>query len=166
MHTSSISVAEVRKPPDIAQAHSISHAGEDKLNLVSPVPSPWVFIFLHWLAWNCSVLQQRQGETWRWLQVTGRQVCLWDSAATAGTTRAPNSLRYTDFTYREPFFTYSAKIRFWCCKVYLKFRFHQYHVKMVNNTHLWGARGGELFMNHAHTHMYWIFAIKYYLLYP
>lgn len=57
--TSSISVAEVGKPPDVAQAHSIAHAGEDKLNLVAPVPSPGVFILLHWLAWNCSVLQQR-----------------------------------------------------------------------------------------------------------
>lgn len=46
-HTSSISVAEVGKPPDIAQAHSIAHAGEDKLNLVAPVPSPGVFILLH-----------------------------------------------------------------------------------------------------------------------
>lgn len=69
-HTASISVAEIGKPPDVAQAHSITHAGEDKLNLVAPVPSPGVFILLHRLAWNCSVLQQRQREGERGTGVT------------------------------------------------------------------------------------------------
>lgn len=61
-HTSSISVAEVGKPPDVAQAHRVAHAGEDKLNLVPPVPSPGVFILLHRLTWNCSILQQTDGQ--------------------------------------------------------------------------------------------------------
>lgn len=78
--TSSISVAEVGEPPDVTQAHSIAHTGEDKLNLVAPVPSPGVFILLHWLAWNCSILQQRHRERQRLLQVTGRRVCSWDKA--------------------------------------------------------------------------------------
>lgn len=36
-HTSSISVAEVGEPPDIAQAHGVAYTGEDELDLVPPV---------------------------------------------------------------------------------------------------------------------------------
>lgn len=59
MCTSSIPVAEVGEPPDVTQPHSIAHTGEDKLNLVAPVPSSRVFILLRWLTWNCSVLQKQ-----------------------------------------------------------------------------------------------------------
>lgn len=57
MRTSSVPVAEVREPPDVAQAHGVAHAGEDKLDLVAPVPSPGVLILLHRLSRNGSVLQ-------------------------------------------------------------------------------------------------------------
>ncbi len=58
MVTSSIPVAEVRKPPDVSQPHCVANTGEDKLNLVAPVSSSGVFIFLYWLSWNCSILKQ------------------------------------------------------------------------------------------------------------
>lgn len=58
--TSAVSVAEVGKPPDVAEAHSIAHAGEHKLNLVTPVPSPGVFILLHWFTRNGAILWRRQ----------------------------------------------------------------------------------------------------------
>lgn len=61
--TSSISVAEVGKPPNVTQTHSIAHAGEHKLNLVAPVPSSGVFILLHRLTWNGSILRKKMGKT-------------------------------------------------------------------------------------------------------
>lgn len=61
--TSSTPVAEVREPPDVAQAHCVAHAREDKLDLVAPVASPSVFILLHWLSWNCSILYQTERDT-------------------------------------------------------------------------------------------------------
>lgn len=177
MHTSSISVAEVGKPPDIAQAHSIAHAGEDKLNLVAPVPSPGVFILLHWLTWNCSVLQQRQGERQGWLQVAGKQMCFWDSCSWRSPRAALGMLKHTLFYELEmDAATEKSILKGRICPiwpdqilllgVHVKYYSHQYHATMVNNKHLWVAYGVELFMCHAHTHSYWIFSIKYYLLCP
>ena len=41
--TSSISVAQVREPPDIAQSHSVPDTGEDEVKLPRPVPSLYFF---------------------------------------------------------------------------------------------------------------------------
>lgn len=36
-YTSTVLVGQVRKPPDVSQAHSIAHSGEDVLLLAGPV---------------------------------------------------------------------------------------------------------------------------------
>lgn len=53
--TPSVFVAEVRKPPHVAQADNISRHGQEKLHLTSPVSS---LLQLHLLAFSCAFFIQ------------------------------------------------------------------------------------------------------------
>lgn len=58
--TSPVAVAQIRESPDVAQAHSIAHTGQHKLNLVAPVAPFEVLVSFGHLTGDSTILWKEQ----------------------------------------------------------------------------------------------------------